>query len=155
MVLKLPGGWVISKPGSTPVGTELVPGETDTADVIQAVIVDEPEVANATLAQARKRTKKEKPPKRPLLLRLFGVSIWGGLKLIVLCVIIGGAIMVWQEAERAAQENAAAVAGQAAQQVWAGAVWTAQNFWQPALYGAGFVAPVWVLWRVITLPFRR
>ncbi|MEL6568789.1 MAG: hypothetical protein AAFQ22_10255 [Pseudomonadota bacterium] len=152
MALKLPGGWVLTRPGAASASTEVVPAETE-PEVIQAVIVEEPETAEP--APQPKRRKKEKPPKRHILLRLFGVSLWGGFKLLILCVLIGGGVMMWQEAERAAQENAAAAAGEAARQAWAGAVWAAQNFWQPALYGAGIVAPFWVLWRVITLPFRR
>jgi|GEM_PF-3558938 len=30
-----------------------------------------------------------KPEPRPLLARLFGISIWGGLKLIGLCILVG------------------------------------------------------------------
>ena len=156
MALKLPGGWIITKPGPASTGTALVRPEPE-PDVIHAVMVEDTQLAEAEPEQAAstKRKKKEKPPKRPLLLRLFGISVWGAFKLVVLCIIIGGAVMLWQEAERAAQENAAAAAGEAARQLWGGAIWAAQNFWQPALYGAGIVAPFWVLWRVLTLPFRK
>ncbi|MEM1149651.1 MAG: hypothetical protein AAGI03_03725 [Pseudomonadota bacterium] len=115
---------------------------------------DEPVDTEQGPAKKPKRIRKEKPPKRPLLIRLFGLSVWGAFKLIVLCVIVGGAVMLWQEAERAAQESAAAAAGEAARRLWDGALWAVRNFWQPALFGAGIVAPFWVLWRVVTLPFR-
>ena len=156
MALKLPGGWVISRTGQPGTGTAVAPAASPEPEVIQAVIVDEKaNVPAQTPAETtRGRKKKEKKPKRPLLLRLFGISPWGAFKLVFLCILIGSVLMLWQEAERVAQENAAAAAGEAARQVWSGAVWAAQNFWQPALYGAAIVAPVWVLWRLLSLPFR-
>ena len=33
--------------------------------------------------------------------------------------------------------------------------WTVRNFWKPALAGATIVLPIWVLWRAISLPFRK
>ncbi|MEO0784328.1 MAG: hypothetical protein AAFY10_01430 [Pseudomonadota bacterium] len=152
MALKLPGGWVISKPGAASASKDLTVAEP--VEVIEAEIVEEPAPLPAQNEAPAKR-KKQKPPKRPLLVRLFGVSIWGGIKLVLLCILIGSVILLWQGAERAAEDSAAAVAGEAARQLWSSAVWAAQNFWRPALYGAGVVAPVWVLWRVLTLPFRR
>jgi hypothetical protein len=33
--------------------------------------------------------------------------------------------------------------------------WAVTNFWKPALAGASIILPIWVLWRLITLPFRK
>ncbi|MEM8635811.1 MAG: hypothetical protein AAGF33_12615, partial [Pseudomonadota bacterium] len=33
--------------------------------------------------------------------------------------------------------------------------WAVTNFWKPALTGASIVLPIWVLWRLATLPFRK
>jgi hypothetical protein len=33
--------------------------------------------------------------------------------------------------------------------------WAVTNFWKPALAGAGIVLPVWFLWRLVSLPFRK
>ena len=92
--------------------------------------VDPPE------APAGPPEKTGKPPKRPLLRRLFGISFWGGVKLTGLCILVGFFVM-------AANFNPAA------------AGWAIRNFWKPALAGATIVVPLWVLWRLISLPFRK
>jgi hypothetical protein len=33
--------------------------------------------------------------------------------------------------------------------------WAFESFWKPALAGAAVVLPVWALWRLIRLPFRK
>ncbi len=101
------------------------------------------------------RARKDKPAKRPLLWRLFGVSVWGVFKLLVACILIGSILMLVEGTQRATQENLAAAAADAARQAWDGAVWAVKNFWLPALYGAGVVLPVWTLWRIVSLPFRK
>ncbi|MCI4644091.1 MAG: hypothetical protein MRY64_04850 [Hyphomonadaceae bacterium] len=101
------------------------------------------------------RRGKEKPAKRPLLWRIFGVSIWGVIKLLIVCILIGSVLMLVEETQRATQENLANATADAARQLWAGTVWAVKNFWQPALYGAGVVLPVWTLWRIVSLPFRK
>ena len=141
---------MLARPSRAAAGTDVV--TTEPPDVIQAEIVDDITAAPEPEPKTSAKAKKEK---RPLLLRLFGGSIWGGFKLLLLCVVIGSGLMLWDETQRATQENAAAAASEAVRQIWAGLVWAVQNFWRPALYGAGVVAPVWVLWRVLTLPFRR
>lgn len=101
------------------------------------------------------RKSREKPAKRPLLRRLFGISIWGAFKLLILCILIGSVLMLVEGTQRATEENLANAAADAARQLWAGTVWAVQNFWLPALYGAGVVLPIWTLWRVVSLPFRK
>ena len=97
------------------------------------------------------------PPaeKRPLLKRLFGIGLWGGLKLLALCILVGFFVMAanfdasqpsfdFVEALRAMLRQAFAALG-----------WAIQNFWQPALAGAVIVLPVWTLWRLVSLPWRK
>ena len=97
------------------------------------------------------------PPaeKRPLLKRLFGIGFRGGLKLLALCILVGFFVMAanfdasqpsfdFVEALRAMLRQAFAALG-----------WAIQNFWQPALAGAVIVLPVWTLWRLVSLPWRK
>ena len=42
-----------------------------------------------------------------------------------------------------------------ARAAWSTSVWMATHAWQPLLAGATVVLPIWVLWRLISLPFRR
>ena len=39
--------------------------------------------------------------------------------------------------------------------MFSAAVWAVKNFWKPWLAGASIVLPLWVLWRLASLPFRK
>lgn len=99
--------------------------------------------------------QKARPPRRPLLVRLFAISPWGALKLLALCVLVGLFVLAAQFDPRSPSFDAAGAATSLARDAWAALSWMVQNFWKPALAGAGVVLPLWVLWRLISLPFRR
>lgn len=93
--------------------------------------------------------------RRHVLLRLFGISLWGYIKLILLCILVGFFVMASQfEPEKAEVDVVAAMRGFLTSAIAVGR-WAAANFWQPAFAGASLVLPLWVLWRVISLPFRK
>lgn len=112
-------------------------------------------------APPAKTTKsKVKPPssteeKRPLLRRLFGIGIWGTVKLIALCILIGFFVMAANFDPRAPDADVPAAMAAVFKQTVAAAGWAALNFWKPALAGATIVLPIWVLWRLVSLPFRK
>ena len=106
-------------------------------------------------AAKNKKPKKEKRPPRPLLQRLFGISIWGLLKLVLLCILVGFFILASQFDPRAPSFDASNAMSAIARDAWLAAGWAVTHFWKPALAGATVVLPVWTLWRLITLPFRR
>ncbi|MEO0466774.1 MAG: hypothetical protein AAF216_09540 [Pseudomonadota bacterium] len=155
MAIKLPGGWTLAR-GPAITGTDIAvqaPVAAAGDEVIEAVILDD--AAPAAPVNAPRPVKTEKPPKRPALVRILGIGIWGWAKLIFLCILIGSGILLVEETQRATEENVANAAADAARQVYSGALWAVRNFWQPALAGAAVVMPVWILWRLVTLPFRK
>ena len=95
------------------------------------------------------------PEKRPLLKRLFGISLWGGLKLLGLCILTGFFVMAANFDPGNPDFNLAEALRAILRQSFAALGWAIGNFWQPALAGALVVLPVWVLWRVISLPWRK
>ncbi|MEM9669403.1 MAG: hypothetical protein AAF950_10805 [Pseudomonadota bacterium] len=99
--------------------------------------------------------RREKKPKRPLLIRLFGVSIWGGTKLLLICILVGFVMLTMQFDPADPAFDASAAIAELARNTIASARWTITNFWKPALTGASIVLPIWVLWRLATLPFRK
>ncbi len=99
--------------------------------------------------------KPGKPPKRPLLRRLFGINLWGGVKLIGLCILVGFFVLAANFNPAAQDANIPAALAAIAKQTLAAAGWAIRNFWKPALAGATIVLPLWVLWRLISLPFRK
>ena len=96
-----------------------------------------------------------KPERRPVLARLFGISIWGALKLLGLCILVGFFVLASQFDPRNPDVDAGAAIASAARAAWSAAGWALRNFWQPALAGAMIVMPLWVLWRLVSLPFRK
>lgn len=95
------------------------------------------------------------PEKRPLLKRLFGISLWGGLKLLGLCILTGFFVMAANFDPGNPDFNLAEALRAILRQSFAALGWAIGNFWQPALAGALVVLPVWVIWRVISLPWRK
>jgi len=99
--------------------------------------------------------RREKKPKRALLIRLFGIGIWGAIKLAILCIIVGFVMLTMQFDPSSPNFDAPKAISLFFKNVWATAKWAVTNFWNPALTGALLVLPIWVLWRLVTLPFRR
>jgi len=96
-----------------------------------------------------------KPAKRSVLLRLFGIKPWGAIKLTLICIFVGFIVLASQFDPRDPQVDVAAATWNIAQQAWSAAGWAAVNFWKPAVTGATVVLPIWILWRVVSLPFRK
>lgn len=96
----------------------------------------------------------EEPP-RPLIRRLFGISIWGGVKLLLLCILVGFFVMAANYDTGDPDFNIGQALGAILSQSANALGWALRNFWQPALAGALVVLPVWVLWRLVSFPFRK
>lgn len=108
-----------------------------------------------TPPQTAQATKPGKAQTRPLLVRLFGIGPWGALKLTGLCILVGFFVMAANFNPAAPDLDIPAALAGIARQTVAAAGWAIRNFWKPALAGATIVLPLWVLWRLATLPFRK
>lgn len=95
------------------------------------------------------------PGKRPLLKRLFGMTFWGGLKLLGLCILVGFFVMAANFDPSNPDFDLAEALRAILRQSFAALGWAITNFWQPALAGALVVLPLWVIWRVVSLPWRK
>lgn len=123
----------------------------------EAPATDAEDASARAVGKPHKRwpSRREKRPPRHILLRLFGLSLWGAIKLALLCIIAGFFVMAMEfDPNKPSADIGAAIYNTARSMITA-AGWTIRNFWKPALAGAGIVLPVWVLWRLATLPFRR
>lgn len=102
-------------------------------------------------------TPQGKQPKvrRHILLRLFGIRIWGWVKLILLCILVGFLVMASEFDPANPNVDVTSALGNFLSTAASAARWALTNFWKPALAGAGIVLPIWFLWRLLTLPFRK
>lgn len=94
-------------------------------------------------------------PKRPLLARIFAIKFWGAIRLLVLCVLVGLIMQVGDFAQDPGQFSFVSFLQDVWQSMFAGLFWVISHGWKPALLGALVVLPIWVLWRLVSLPFRR
>lgn len=122
----------------------------DTSELPEVKVEPVPEPA-----PKRKRDKPVRPAKRPLLLRLFGISLWGAVKLVLVCILVGFIVLASQFDPRAPGVDPGAAIVNVVRSMVAAAGWMARNFWKPALAGATVVMPIWILWRLLSLPFRK
>ena len=93
--------------------------------------------------------------KRHVLLRLFGISVWGSVKLALLCILVGFFVMAAEFDPASPDVNVMGAVETFLRPLARLARWAVTNFWKPALAGAGIVLPVWFLWRLVSLPFRK
>ena len=105
--------------------------------------------------RVKTRARAEKPPPRSVLLRLFGIGPWGVVKLLGLCILVGFVVLAANFNPASPDVNMPEAIASIARQTLAAAGWAIRNFWKPALAGAGIVLPIWILWRLVSLPFRK
>jgi hypothetical protein len=108
-----------------------------------------------TIGDTAARTGKLPKVKRHILLRLLGISPWGWVKLALLCILVGFLVMASEFDPSSPDVNVMGALQRFLQSAGSLAGWAATNFWKPALAGATIVLPIWLLWRLVSLPFRK
>lgn len=107
------------------------------------------------LGETAAKSGKLPNEKRHILIRLLGISVWGWIKLALLCVLVGFFVMASEFDPASPDVNVLGAMQSFLDSLGRLAGWTIRNFWKPALAGASFVLPLWLLWRAISLPFRK
>jgi hypothetical protein len=92
---------------------------------------------------------------RTLQNKLFGIGPSGYFQLAVLCIAVGAVFeagginpfdptFTWQSLLTGLGTGALNVLG-----------WVLQTGWKPMLIGAAVTLPIWLVWRLLSVPFRR
>ena len=126
----------------------------------------EPTDTNSAQNNAPKKKKRgiisillglDRPPKPPrsVWARLFGLKLGQIINLFIWSALIGVVMHLTNFNPLNPQFNASETAGNVWQQGLSAVVWAFQASWKPALTGATIILPIWLCWRIITLPFRR
>lgn len=92
---------------------------------------------------------------RDLLRRLFAIRPAGVLRLAVLSLIAGFVLIAADFDLHDPQLRLGHLLSQLAGMLLSAAAWLLRNLWQPLLAGSAVVIPLWILWRAVTLPFRK
>lgn len=128
-------------PASVPATTALPPSTRERLDVIAHELV------------AEKIPHDDTP--RSLNSKLFGIGFSGYFQLAVICVIAGAILQAGGVDFFSSGFSLTGLAGA----LFTGALnvlgWTLEHGWQPLLAGALVVVPLWLLWRLLTVPFRN
>lgn len=93
--------------------------------------------------------------RRHILLRLFGIKPFGWVRLAGLCILVGFFVMAAEFDPASPNVDVLGALGSFFQTAFATIRWGVVNFWKPALAGASIVMPIWLLWRLVSLPFRK
>lgn len=108
-----------------------------------------------TLGETAAKTGKLPNQKRHILLRLLGISVWGWIKLALLCILVGFLVLASEFDPASPDVNMVGAMQRFLNSLGGLAVWAVQNFWKPAIAGATIVLPLWLVWRAVSLPFRK
>ncbi len=139
--------------GETP-DTSIPPTQaTETAD---APLPTETAVPSEAEPKPDKKSKIRAPrPRRAIWKRIIFIGPGGVFNLILWCVIAGLVMRFTGLSPWSGPPSASAAADNMWNRALEAAGWAVRMGWKPALTGATVILPVWISWRVITLPFRR
>ncbi|MBA3069425.1 MAG: hypothetical protein FP825_13215 [Hyphomonas sp.] len=94
-------------------------------------------------------------PPRPWYVRAFSLSAGQALRLLALSTLAGFFVLAFDYAPGGATFDAGGAFTAIIHRALTALGWAFESFWKPALAGTVIVLPVWAIWRLIRLPFRR
>ncbi len=95
------------------------------------------------------------PETRPFVVRAFSLSVGQALRLLLLSTLTGFFVLAFNYAPGGATFNIGGAFTAIVHRALTAIGWALESFWKPALAGALVVLPVWAIWRLIRLPFRK
>lgn len=92
---------------------------------------------------------------RSVLWRLVAIGPAGIVRLAVLSLLTGLVMIASDFSLQAPHFDAGQLVSSIARTLAGAASWLAGHLWKPLLTGSLVVIPVWILWRLVSLPFRK
>ncbi len=99
------------------------------------------------------RPEKEAP--KTVLLRAFSLNIGQALRLLGLSTLVGFFVLAFDYKPSGATLDVGGAFTAIVQRALTAIGWAFESFWKPAVAGALVVMPLWAIWRLIRLPFRK
>jgi hypothetical protein len=93
--------------------------------------------------------------RRSISSKMFDLGPWGWIKLALLCLAVGSVLRVSGINPFAPDFTLGGAAVSLGHALVNTTLWALANGWAPALIGAVVVLPLWLLWRLLSLPFRH
>jgi hypothetical protein len=92
---------------------------------------------------------------RTLQSKLFGIGFSGWFQLIVICVIAGAIFQAGGIDFFSPDFTFTGIASSLANGALNMLGWAVENGWRPLITGALVIIPLWLAWRLLTVPFRN
>ena len=97
----------------------------------------------------------EEPPPRTLRSKLFGIGFSGYFQLVVICIVAGAILQAGGVDFFSPRFSLSGLAGSLFNGAMKVLGWALERGWQPLLAGGIIVVPLWLFWRLLTVPFRH
>lgn len=94
-------------------------------------------------------------PKPHSLLRAFSLTPGQALRLLALSTFAGFFVLAFDYKPAGATFDVGGALTAIIHRAFTAIGWAFESFWKPALAGTLVVMPVWAIWRLVRLPFRK
>ena len=95
------------------------------------------------------------PETKPFIVRAFSLSAGQALRLLLISTLTGFFVLAFDYAPGATTFDIGGAFTAILHRAFTAIGWALESFWKPALAGAVVVLPIWAIWRLIRLPFRK
>jgi len=111
--------------------------------------------APAEAASPPPPAKTALPPRKSFLARTFSLTIGQAFSLLGLSTLTGFFVLALDFAPTGTTFDLGGAVTAIFNRAFTAIGWAFDSFWKPALAGAVVVLPLWSLWRLVQMPFRK
>ena len=92
---------------------------------------------------------------RPFLARTFTITPVQALRLMAISILTGFFVLAFEFGAEGARFDIGRALTAIVHLCLTAIGWAIENLWKPALAGALVVVPIWAIWRLLRMPFRK
>ena len=94
-------------------------------------------------------------PPKPFLARAFSLTPGQALRLLAISTLTGFFVLAFDFGAAGATFDIGGAFSAIVHRALTAIGWALESFWKPALAGALVVVPLWALWRLVRMPFKK
>ena len=94
-------------------------------------------------------------PPKPFLARAFSLTPGQALRLLAISTLTGFFVLAFDFGAAGATFDVGGAFSAIVHRALTAIGWALESFWKPALAGALVVVPLWALWRLVRMPFKK
>ena len=113
------------------------------------------ETAPAPVAAALIEPPAPAAPPKPFLARAFSLTPGQALRLLVISTLTGFFVLAFDFGAAGATFDVGGAFSAIVHRALTAIGWALESFWKPALAGALVVVPLWAIWRLVRMPFKK